>query len=209
MLIVGVIGINSREQTVTSLYNLFKSNGFKVNMLEIDEKGSSIKNLKQYIKILSNNNTEILIISISCYNIQEEFYKGIKFDIIAHLTNDKDNIIKENMDLVIENEKKIFNKLKSNSFAVINIDNDDYIKLLEGIRTCIITYGYNSKATITSSSIDDNSNTLSISQQRAIKTHENSVIEPQELVIKINDYNIQNIYNALVVTSVGLIFNLR
>ncbi len=208
MYIVGVIGLSERGQVSEWLYNTFKHNNFKVNFIEVGTKKIGFKQISEYIETLIINKTEILILSIPSDNVDLEHF-NTKFDVIVHSTNNDEDISNHDLELITHNEKKIFNLIKRNGYIVINIDYGEYIKQLNGINACVITYGYNTRATITSSSIDDNSSSLSICQQRSIKTLKQMLIDPQEIVLNIKNYTSNNIYNALAVVSVGLVFDVK
>lgn len=75
------------------------------------------------------------------------------------------------------------------SYFVVNSDIKENLLLLNNLDLKVITYGYNQKATITTSSIEENK--LLICLQRNIKNVYQEEIEPQEIEIevfeKIND----------------------
>ena len=70
--------------------------------------------------------------------------------------------------------------------------------------TNIITYGFNSKATITISSIKEESTMLCI--QRSIKGVNNNIIEEQEFNINIERNNVNKLYNVLVIFTILSIY---
>lgn len=109
----------------------------------------------------------------------------------------KDNINKynnENIDILIIEDKLIKNKdlevLCNNSKYIIIQDSVNLnIKFKNAIN--VITFGFNHKSTVTISSIDDEKAVICI--QRNIKTIENKLIEPQEMIIrKTDEYNINS-----------------
>ena len=73
---------------------------------------------------------------------------------------------------------------KANYF-VINSDIKENLSILENLNLMLITYGYNRKATITASSIEENN--MMICLQRSIKNVYQEEVEPQEIEIKITE----------------------
>jgi len=107
-----------------------------------------------------------------------ENFRNIKFDIIliSNLGKSKKNYI--------------LNKILSNaSITVINADIKQNLSVLDNLKGIVITYGFNAKATITASSVDDNN--ISICVQRIIENINKEKIEPIEYVENIG--NVENI----------------
>lgn len=127
---------------------------------------------KDYNKIESElykklNEKEYNIININNETIQN--IKNVKFDII--LITNVDFLTSENN----ENLKKILNNSK---YLIINTDIKNDLQILEEIEINVITYGFNSKTTITASSINEESILVCI--QRNIKTIKGNLIEQQD-----------------------------
>lgn len=203
MFIVGVVGANAKEYVADRVCKILKHNKQKASLIDFDAKSAAITQLQEYVKVIESNQTDFLILCMQNSADCEVYLSGIYFDVIAYVTSDNDN-----EEDVKYNNSILLKKLKAKSITIINADNEKDIKQIEGIKTCIITYGFNTKATITSSSIDDNSNSISICQQRALKTLKSKLVEPQEFILNIKKYNTQNIYNALVIASLCLIFGI-
>ena len=70
----------------------------------------------------------------------------------------------------------------------------------------LITFGFNSKATITISSIKEEK--IIVCLQRDIQRFDNKIIETQEKEIKINKGKVKKIYNELVVFIIKELHNL-
>lgn len=138
---------------------------------------------KDYDKIESElykklNEKEYVIINITNETIKD--IKNIKFDVI--LMTNGNNLLKENNEIL----KKIIDNSK---YLVINTDIDNDLKILDKIETNVITYGFNSKTTITASSIKPEEILVCI--QRNIKNINNKIIEQQDKKVDINEkYNI-------------------
>lgn len=116
---------------------------------------------------------EYSIINITNETIKD--IKNIKFDVV--LMSNENTIIPENNQIL----KKIIDNSK---YLVINTDIDNDLKILNKIQTNVITYGFNSKTTITTSSIKQEEILVCI--QRNIKNINGKIIEQQEKKININ-----------------------
>ena len=69
--------------------------------------------------------------------------------------------------------------LENTPYLIINSDLEKNLELLENVKATVITYGFNSKATITASSVEEDEILLCI--QRAIEDKNGNVVEPQEI----------------------------
>lgn len=110
------------------------------------------------------------------------------------------------MDLdVVENEKDSLNEIIKNAkYLVLNADLENNIEEIQNVDLNIITFGFNSKATITASSVENN---FIICLQRKVISLEQQVIEPQELEVKLDKINAQvNNHNIMGIASILLIY---
>ena len=71
---------------------------------------------------------------------------------------------------------------KITDYFILNSDIKENLQLLENLDLKIITYGYNQKATITTSSVEENKVILCL--QRGIKNIYEEGIEPQEIKLE-------------------------
>ena len=109
---------------------------------------------ENYIKKIQNNNSVLK-----------------KYHIIFIRENSIDNIKNIKFETIIVNrefeDKDSLNKLIAKSeYVIVNEDIGTIIDLLKDIKSNIITYGFNSKSTITMSSVTDDS--IQVSVQRNI-----------------------------------------
>lgn len=119
------------------------------------------------------------------FNIIENF-KNIRFDIIL-ISNLKNY-----------NKNSNFKKILSNSYiSVINTDIKDNLKVLDNLNGMVITYGFNPKATVTASSVNDDN--IAICIQRVIEDMKGKEIEPIEYI-----ENIQNFKNIEISDVIGV-----
>ncbi len=145
---------------------------------------------ESYIKKIQNNNdifNKYHIIFIKEKSIDN--IKNIKFETI---------IINREF-----NEEQSLNKLIAKSkYLIINEDINKAISLLNDVNSNIITYGFNSKSTITMSSVTEDS--IQICVQRNILSKQNE-IEQQE--ISLNKETESEIYDIMLLISMLLIYN--
>lgn len=123
-------------------------------------------------KIFSNNlNGKDKVILIHKDNINN--MRNIKFETILILNNN-DEIFQKNeiLKFIVSNTK----------YIIINSDMKNNLNLLNNLNVNVITYGFNSKASITASSVTDEEIILCI--QRKLKIINGKIIENQE--IKVN-----------------------
>lgn len=145
---------------------------------------------ENYIKKIQNNNdifNKYHIIFIKEKSIDN--IKNIKFEtiIINREFNDEDSL----------------NKLIAKSkYIIVNEDIDMVISLLNDVSSNIITYGFNSKSTITMSSLTEDS--ILICVQRNILSKQNE-IEQQE--ISLSKEAETEVYDIMLLISMLLIYN--
>lgn len=153
-----------------------------------------------FIGIITDKNSENNIKNIMKENLEEEMiflneknldnFKNIKFDSIVINNNIKNNIT---LDKILSKSKYIlYNSdidLKSDSFKKINSN--------------VITYGYNSNATVTISSATDENYLIFI--QKNIYGY-NEIAGVQEIKFEKAKKNI-NAYDGMITTIINLIYS--
>ncbi|WMM23685.1 hypothetical protein RBU61_12215 [Tissierella sp. MB52-C2] len=168
-----------------------------------------ILNKFQY-KILYQNKSENIIIlnkgdrSILLIDIKEDLIYAIKdmdieFNIVVHTFLNSKSYENKNL-------KKIFNK---SEYIIINCDEKKWNYLLEeNLKSIIISYGFNNKASINISScnIHDIIN-ANLCFQREIVTIGGNIIEPYELPIKANYMNKLDIYSVIATIATSLLID--
>ena len=145
---------------------------------------------ENYIKKIQNNNSVLK-----------------KYHIIFIRENSIDNIKNIKFETIIVNrefeDKDSLNKLIAKSeYVMVNEDIGTIIDLLKDIKSNIITYGFNSKSTITMSSVTDDS--IQVSVQRNIISKK-SEVEQQE--ISLNKEAKSDVYDIMLLISLLLIHN--
>ena len=145
---------------------------------------------ENYIKKIQNNNSVLK-----------------KYHIIFIRENSIDNTKNIKFETIIVNrefeDKDSLNKLIAKSeYVIVNEDIGTIIDLLKDIKSNIITYGFNSKSTITMSSVTDDS--IQVSVQRNIISKK-SEVEQQE--ISLNKEAKSDVYDIMLLISLLLIHN--
>lgn len=142
------------------------------------------KDVQEIKRIIADNNIKII-------NINEESIKNIKnvkFDEI---------IVMKNIKLKKEEYKYMNDIIVNTKYMIVNADMEiDFLKELKIQKPIkLITYGFNSKATITISSIKDEK--MMICVQRNIKKENDEIIEAKE--VEINDPKSKKTYTNLII----------
>lgn len=200
MLIVGIIGQQSKVQTANLISLILNSTGKKVSI--IDSKsfiGLNSCLIKSYLNELKKNNTDILILKIAAANIKKELFYNIHFDIIIY-TEKADDLREEEMQAHEEALRWVFSIMDEKGVLIINLDEQDIVKILKGLDKHVVTYGFNSKASVTTSSVGDTvfEDTFICCLQKTIPANNGLLIEPQEyrVNIKPNGYDRHSILAA-------------
>lgn len=122
---------------------------------------------------LGDSHNIIVINSKSVENL-----KNIKFETILIANNNK----------IIEENREAINKIISNTkYLILNADIELKLDIQEHVELNVITFGFNTKSTITASSVEDD---ILICIQRNLKDINNNVIEQQEIKISFFENNI-------------------
>jgi UDP-N-acetylmuramate-alanine ligase len=206
MLIAGIIGHEGKSKTANLINSFFSSTGKRVSIIDaksLRELGS--KRVKSYISELDKNNVDALILKIEFNDIEKEIFNNIHFDIMIYI--DKADDLKETESEYYNNlMRKNLSLLDEKGIAIVNIDDKSLLEGLHGLKNYIITYGFNSKASITTSSVCDivSKENFMCCLQRTISTKSGILIEPQEYSIKIETSGM-NSYNVLAAATFAIV----
>lgn len=159
-----------------------------IGIITSDKNEISLK--KAVVRALQTCENKHNVIIIDKENIDN--MKNIKFNSIIM---NKENNIEQNRKIVL---KQI---LKNAKYLIINSDIYTRLDIVSNINISVITYGYNLKATITASSINEDKILLCI--QRSINVEEKSNIEPKEIYIDIIE---NDVYNTMAANTVKLLY---
>ena len=131
------------------------------------------KNLKdKSIKVISINNNSI------------ENIKNVKFEtiVVDDILLQKDKEYNAKIQKNKETLKKIINNSKN---IILNSDIIENLDTVKNLNLTIITYGFNSKATITMSSLNEDN--MLVCLQRNIKILDGRIVEQQEVNIELDE----------------------
>lgn len=206
MLIAGIISQSDKESTANLINSIFSASKKRFSI--VDSKSLTnldSKRFKAYLNELLKNDTDILILKVNIYDLDKEIFDYLKFDII--IFNDKADDFKESSsDNYKEFMRKAFSLLDEKGIAIVNADDNELTNFLNGIKHYIITYGFNLKASITTSSVGDlvAKNNIMCCLQRTVFARNGSIIEPQEFIIKTKT-DMYDTYNVLAAATFALV----
>lgn len=145
------------------------------------------QNLKKEFERINIKKTMIVINKNSVKNLA-----NVKFEF---LIIDK-NIFLNNDDLT----KIILNSDR----VIVNADYDENLEAIKNLKLNVITYGMNSMATLTLSSVSEDGTLLTL--QRAVKSSKKELVEPQEIKISGNNLS-KNLYLEMILAIFLIIFD--
>lgn len=133
--LIGITGTNGKTTTVTLLYELFRSIGYKTGLIStvkncIDNKEYTSThttphplNLNALLAEMVNTGCEYCFMEVSSHAIVQNRITGLHFKggIFSNLTHDHLDFHKT-FDAYLEAKKRFFDRLSSDAFALINID---------------------------------------------------------------------------------------
>lgn len=180
ILFIGLIEQDNRRRLLDFTKELFLSSDYNLVYRNKDIIG------------LYNGKTLLLIFDILFKDLQN--IDGYNFDIIVH------SFIKEKKNNQIINN--LFNKSK---ISIVNADDED-LELLQQDNSIFITYGFNSKATVTVSSYNINDYMeLNVCLQRELIPFTGAKLEPFECKLRAFTNKVNHIHSLLAATSLSLL----
>ncbi len=175
-----IIGIKDKIRKVEKMQS--------IHFVGIIAENKNIQFIKKMLNPLLKN---VKIICITNENIDN--LKNVTFDIIVVFNSLKKLIFK------LEVLKQMLIKTR---WIILNSDIKENIECIENLTLNVITFGFNSKATITTSSIQEDE--IFVCIQRSIKIDKNNQIEPQEIKINYSKEKIED-YAVCVMGIVGIL----
>ncbi len=211
MITIGITGAEQESGIINMLRKIMNQADLKFSIIESYDFHLSMLpsvSLKDYIGELKKNKTDIAIIKIVKEKLIAGMYHHIKFNILVY-NHISDHNGQGPQHEEMAHEKKIFDAMDKEDIAIINIDDQRVLQLLRDSKMCVITYGLSSKATITASSIeaDSDCSTFIYCLQRTLCTVEGRDIEPQEFPVRIISSKDKNTYNTLAAVTTALVCN--
>ena len=155
---------------------------------------------------LLKNNTDVLILKINILVVDKEICDFLQF-IIVVVTDEAEDFREGLLSADYKDSmRKAFSLLDDKGIAIVNADDFELTNFLNGIKHYIITYGFNLKASITTSSVGDLVDKCDIMccLQRTVFARNGNVIEPQEFIIKTKP-EMYDPYNVLAAATFALV----
>lgn len=146
-------------------------------------------------KIISSKLNKSTVININEKSIEN--IKNVRFETLLITGNNKKILDKT------EVLKSILTNVK---YLIINADIETNLSILDNLNLTVITFGFNAKCTITTSSINEDNILLCI--QRTIKTIQEIEIEPQEILVKIKE-NMINAHSVMGAATLLIIYGIE
>jgi len=221
--LIGVTGTNGKTTTTHIIEEIFRNAGFKTGLigtLGIKINGVTVLSslttpepevLFNKLNEMVQQGVQVVIMEVSSHGLKFHRTYGLEFDIAIHTNIELDHMnIHKDIDDYIKTKKMLFDSLKRNKISILNIDDNNAMKLIiNNDKTLILTYGLNSKATITASSLELGKEVcFTVCLQRGLTTLNRTEIEPLEFPVKINLMGKHNVYNSLAAIGVALYFGI-
>ncbi len=219
LILIGITGTNGKTTTSYILEHILKNAGIRTGVIgtlgiRIGEKHiptdlttpepevlfhtlSEMVKEKIEVVIMETSSHGLKLMRVDGLNIYMGIHTNIGFDHIDFHKTKSD---------YIKSKKILFDSLKKNGISIINIDDKEGLKLIEGnSNTIAVTYGLNSKASITASTLKLSENIkFNLYIQRGLTAINNVEIEPMEIPITMNLLGRHNVYNSLAAISGAL-----
>lgn len=193
MLLACIIEPTDSITTVNFIKSIFLSTKWNINVIDIHS--------NNWIHYLSDTETHhtISIIKIQYHEIDN--LKNIQFDILILDKTTSPNLIDS-----FSMFKTILPLLKLNAYLIINSDNFDVFNYLYLKHYHVITYGFNTMANLSTSSIGDAlyDSPFMFSLTKTIHSYNGITLEPQEYILKLSPPP-KNPYDILAAAMLALI----
>lgn len=206
MLIAGIFGSKGKLQTAAIISSMLAAQGEKVSVIDSTHlpamDGSKIK---AYIAELEKNSVDLLLLKIELADIDRLLSDGLQFDILIYTDKAEDGLDFEKPEYK-NKVKQIFSLMADKGVAIVNVDDNELIRLLQGMKHRFVTYGFNTKASVTTSSIGDSvfKDGFICCLQRSISARNGKIIEPQEYKLQLESGEFDS-HNVLAAASFAII----
>lgn len=210
--VIGVTGTNGKTTTTRMIHQILKEATKNIVLVQ-DKKITtpSSERIHEHLYDANQKGAQWAVMEVSSHGLKQQRVEGINFDtaIFTNIFHDHLDYHKSFEDY-FSSKKLLFQGLQENKRAIVNGDDPWALKLLEGKKNIyIITYGLNSKSTITASSIDIGEKIrFTYCLQRSLDSYQKNKIELQEFPIEMNLLGYHNIYNALAAITTALIYDI-
>ena len=206
MLIAGILGSEGKLQTAGIISSILASKGEKVSVIDpAGMPGMDSRRTAAYISELEKNNVDMLILKMDILDVDKYISDELRFDILIYTDKSNDISLMGKAEYTSRLEK-VFSLIDDKGVAIVNVDDSDMMKLIKGRMYKVITYGFNTKASITTSSIGDTvyKDGFICCLQRSISTRGGKIIEPQEYKLRFDAGGLDS-HNLLAAASFAIV----
>lgn len=174
-------------------------------MIKIGIIGEFLKTSSILIKICKSSHYNVKITTIGNLIYRNFKHTDIVIVNITPLYMSSSYIDKLNFNIIIINEMPLSNSsirkdlnIPLNNILLVNSDNDNIYKISKYINSCIVTYGFNNKASVTFSSVvNEEYETIQCCIQRSIPTLSGKTIDEQEFSVNVRSCDIDYVLAAV------------
>lgn len=203
---IGIIGTHGKTSILYILEHILLQG--KISVGSLGDLGWRINKNKlpanldcmQAIEEMKKSDLEFLLVEIHDNSV----FGHMNFDCI---------IVNSMVEIQNKNILGMYKDLICNAkFVLLNADSEGSLELIKGLSNLyVITYGLNSKSTVTASTIYVSENTIEYNYylQRNILSHNGNEVMIQEMPIVCNLLGYQNIYNTTAVITTALLFDIN
>lgn len=150
--LIGITGTNGKTTTVTLLYDLFKSIGYKTGLISTVRNRVNDKtyasthttpdplHLNSLLAEMAEDGCEYCFMEVSSHAVVQNRITGLTFKggIFSNLTHDHLDFHKT-FDAYLEAKKTFFDRLPQNAFALVNIDDRNGKVMVQNTRAKVYT----------------------------------------------------------------------
>lgn len=188
MVKMAIVGDECADAMLNTISELFKMADVSVFSYKTTKYGT--------FKQLASDAADIFIAPVSFYLLERA---KLSIDILVFT---RQSSLPDNGSLNLINE---------NAIIIIEADDADIYKYLMGTRANLLTYGFNSKASITASSVEDNMERkfIQLCIQRSFKTINDVTVDAQEIPITFTPSKSSNILNEIAAITAALAYGIN
>lgn len=214
MVIAGLTGYGDTvAQTANLIYAILNSYNKKVSILDCKDL-KDVKTLKSYIQEIKRNYSDFLILKLDINSLEQELLGYIQFDIILY-NNETDPMWDWKLYDYNKTIEKVLPFLSDKCTVILNEDFLSESSTIKNLGCLTVTYGFNSNAEVTTSSISDTlfGREFIFYQQKTIETVTGKYVYPQEYrintsIINADIYVVLSVVTFLLVSGVELKHNI-
>ena len=161
MNIVGITGTNGKTSTCQLITHLIQKNNLPCGSLGtlgfstpsgIMSTGFTTPEsveVQQMLNFLKSGGINHAVMEISSHALKMHRVNDVQIDVAVYTQLSQDHLdYHKNMENYFQAKLKLFTQLNKNSTAVVNIDDAYGKRIIESVKSNVITYGFNSKATV-------------------------------------------------------------